>query len=86
MGIDQIFNLENEIFGGLLGVTSIGLVAAMSKKAAQVSNLGSGLKFTIRTPPPLNNDPCISISQINLQNLYDNIEAQFAFLGWIYNV
>ena len=39
MGIDQIFNLENEIFGGLLGVTSIGLVAAMSKKAAQVSNL-----------------------------------------------
>ena len=38
MGIDQIFNLENEIFGGLLGVTSIGLVAAMSKKAAQVSN------------------------------------------------
>lgn len=43
MGLDQIFNLENEIFGGLLGVTSVGVVMAMGRKATQVSTFfGSG--------------------------------------------
>ena len=39
MGIDQIFNLDNQIFGGGFGLGCMGLVLAMTKKATQVSTL-----------------------------------------------
>ena len=39
MGIDQIFNLDNDLFGAGVGVGCMGIIVAMTKKATQVSTL-----------------------------------------------
>ena len=39
MGIDQIFNLDNQLFGAGVGVGCMGIIVAMTKKATQVSTL-----------------------------------------------